>query len=299
VFAAPNSHAIGVTAVEAARGEDKVLTFEFSATVLLSSAVKCFEELLQYAHNPLTLSALAHRRSNSDVFAPVIISISGTLLALADPSSPQVTPVMFKSSGAHVRTSALSSSSSSSSNSSSSSSSSCACVITAVARNVDALMLLQHLLKCRPVPPPRRTNVTVASLPADLRKKIAEQVLVLKNCFCTTAPVAHPLFPSQPSPHVAQARALPLPEGVFFDGRRYVSFDGGSCDDHPRLAELLNACVDSQNAEIDAFNADVGALERRLRAEAQVIRSRVPRRDLWSFASSKFLSFFSVARVRP
>ncbi len=63
---------------------------------------------------------------------------------------------------------------------------------------------------------------------------------------------------------------MPLPEGVFFDGRRYVSFDGDSFDDHPRLAELLDAHVQKENAEIDAFNAQVGALERTLRAEAQV-----------------------------
>ncbi len=156
-----------------ARGEDKVLTFEFGATVLLSSIVKCFEELLEYAHNPLSLAALADHRSNGDVFGPVVISISGSILALvdplADPSSSGAVPVMFKSSGAQVRTAILSSSSSSSSSSSTG-------VITAVARNVDSLMLLQRLLKCRPLPPPRRTHITTSEISADVRKKIVEQV---------------------------------------------------------------------------------------------------------------------------
>jgi hypothetical protein len=156
--------------VGSARGEDKVLTFEFGATVLLSSIVKCFEELLEYAHNPLSLAALADHRSNGDVFGPVVISISGSILALvdplADPSSSGAVPVMFKSSGAQVRTAILSSSSSSSSTG----------VITAVARNVDSLMLLQRLLKCRPLPPPRRTHITTSEISADVRKKIVEQV---------------------------------------------------------------------------------------------------------------------------
>ncbi len=65
---------------------------------------------------------------------------------------------------------------------------------------------------------------------------------------------------------------MPLPEGVFFDGRRYVSFDGDSFDDHPCLAALLEAHVCKENEEVDAFNAEVGTLERRLRAEAQVRR---------------------------
>jgi hypothetical protein len=37
-------------------------------------------------------------------------------------------------------------------------------------------MLLQRLLKCRPVPPSRRSHVTTASVSADIRKKIVEQV---------------------------------------------------------------------------------------------------------------------------
>ena len=63
---------------------------------------------------------------------------------------------------------------------------------------------------------------------------------------------------------------MPLPEGVFFDGRRYVSFDGDAFDDHPCLADLLEAHVQKENSEADAFNAEVSALETRLRAEAQV-----------------------------
>ena len=63
---------------------------------------------------------------------------------------------------------------------------------------------------------------------------------------------------------------MPLPEGVFFDGRRYVSFDGDAFDDHPCLAELLQDHVTKVNAEAEVFNAEVVALERRLRAEAQV-----------------------------
>ena len=69
---------------------------------------------------------------------------------------------------------------------------------------------------------------------------------------------------------------MPLPEGVFFDGRRYVSFDGDAFDDHPRLAELLQAHVTKVNAEAEVFNAEVVALERRLRAEAQVRRCFQP-----------------------
>jgi hypothetical protein len=65
---------------------------------------------------------------------------------------------------------------------------------------------------------------------------------------------------------------MPLPEGVYFDGRRYVSFDGDSFDDHPCLADLLDRHVQEVNAEADAFNAEVAALEKRLRAEAQVTR---------------------------
>ena len=65
---------------------------------------------------------------------------------------------------------------------------------------------------------------------------------------------------------------MPLPEGVYFDGRRYVSFDGDSFDDHPCLADLLDTHVQQANADADAFNADVVALEKRLRAEAQVPR---------------------------
>ena len=145
------------------------MTFEFGATVLLPAVVKCLEELLELAHNPLTLAALADRRANGDVFGPVIISISGSLMALADPSSPSVAQFMFKSSGAQVRTAVFSSSSSSSSS---------AGVITAVVRNVDILMLLQRLLKCRPVPPSRRPHITTASIPADILKKIVEQVVV-------------------------------------------------------------------------------------------------------------------------
>lgn len=64
---------------------------------------------------------------------------------------------------------------------------------------------------------------------------------------------------------------MPLPEGVYFDGRRYVSFDGDSFDDHPCLADLLNAHVQQANADADVFNAQVVALERQLRAEAQVL----------------------------
>jgi hypothetical protein len=63
---------------------------------------------------------------------------------------------------------------------------------------------------------------------------------------------------------------MPLPDGVYFDGRRYVSFDGDAFDDHPRLEELLVEHVTRVNADAEAFNAEVVALEKRLRAEAQV-----------------------------
>jgi hypothetical protein len=225
------------------------LTFEFGATVLLSSAVKCFEELLEHAHNLLTLPALADRRSNGDLFGAAIISISGSLLAVADPSSPQVAPFLFKSSGAQIRTTALDSSRCSSKH-----------VITAVVRHVDILMLLQQLLKCRPVPPSRRAHITTSSISPDIRKAITEQVCA-QNLQRNTKPVLS----------FEQARAMPLPEGVYFDGRRYVSFDGDSFDDHPCLAELLSAHVQQANADADVFNSDVVALERQLRAEAQVL----------------------------
>jgi hypothetical protein len=157
--------------VALAKGEEKVLTFEFGAAVLLGSAVKCFEELLEYAHNPLTLPALADRRSNSDVFGPAIISISGTLLAMSDPSSPLVAPVMLKSSGARLRTAPFSGGGKG--------------VVTAVVRNVDVLTLLQRLLKCRPVPPSRRAAITIASIPSDTRKALVEQVLrETLNLYC-------------------------------------------------------------------------------------------------------------------
>jgi hypothetical protein len=157
----PSLGSSGLDVVAFAKGEEKVLTFEFGAAVLLSSAVKCFEHLLEHAHNPLTLPALADCRTNGDVFGPAIISISGSLLALSDPTSPHASPFMLKSSGARLRTAPTSSSK---------------CVLTAVARNVDVLTLLQRLLKCRPVPPPRRAAITIASVPADVRKAIVEQV---------------------------------------------------------------------------------------------------------------------------
>ncbi len=65
---------------------------------------------------------------------------------------------------------------------------------------------------------------------------------------------------------------MPLPEGVYFDGRRYVSFDGDAFDNHPRLQELLAEHVARVNADAEAFNAEVVAAEKRLRAEAQVSR---------------------------
>ena len=95
-----------VDVVALAKGDEKLgrFNFDFGAAVLLSSAVKCSEEMLEYAHIPLTLLALANRCSNIDVFGPAIISIGGRLLALSDPASPHVAPVMIQSSGARLRT---------------------------------------------------------------------------------------------------------------------------------------------------------------------------------------------------
>lgn len=175
-FALPPSLAsCDADVVALAKGEEKVLTFEFGAAVLLGSAVKCFEELLECAHNPLTLPALADRRNNSDVFGPAIISISGTILAVSDPSCPLVAPVMLKSAGARLRTAPVSGSGAGGKG-----------VITALVRNVDVLTLLQRLLKCRPVPPSRRAAITIASVPADTRKAIVEQVLrETLNLYCS------------------------------------------------------------------------------------------------------------------
>ena len=99
-----------------------------------------------------------------------------------------------------------------------------------VCRGMGARDVARALLDCRRLPP-LRPLVAKESIP---RERLEALRLHLRD-------------------HVA------LPEGVFYDGRAYISMDGDRYDEHPSMDGAVAELLDSLNADVRAANAAVEA----------------------------------------
>lgn len=48
-----------------------------------------------------------------------------------------------------------------------------------------------------------------------------------------------------------------LPDGWFFDGRQYMTFDGDVLYEHPNVDKIIATYLANENAKIDAYNREV------------------------------------------
>ena len=80
---------------------------------------------------------------------------------------------------------------------------------------------------------------------------------------------------SIPPERLAQLRLhlrdhVALPEGVFYDGRGYISMDGDRTDEHPGWDDALAELLDELNAEVREANVAVDAALAEADAQAAV-----------------------------
>jgi len=111
--------------------------------------------------------------------------------------------------------------------------------LVCVCRGMSAADVGKALLDCRPLPS-RKPLFTVDSLPPEHTKALRESL----------------------------RDNAPLPEGVFYDGRSYVSMDGDKSEHHPDIDAGLSKLLTELNAGVQGENEEADAAAARAEAEA-------------------------------
>ena len=111
---------------------------------------------------------------------------------------------------------------------------------------MDAAALADMLLACRPLPK-RQLHKVRGDISAERMAALRSELL----------------------------QSAPLPPDVYFDGRRYVSMDGDTYDEHPATEAAISELLASMNDEVDKANAKAEAAAREAEAEAAAYRARL------------------------